>query len=316
MKKLISFVVSWVPARNGWANTSRVTCSNGTLPLRRLIRMILLTGVCLPKFALANCEGTGPCYCDPRPGLTSCTNTPPPSNSSGGSSGGGITPGQQILIQGIGNAIGNALRGDPEADAKRQAEADRAAALQRQADEQRKEEEQRQLELSKQRILGALKGTESSSDLRLKTDSDSTQTVTETREAFGSTVVTPTRIDSPPAEHGLQLKLGDDADRGSMQARQGFDTAGSGSKLPPPPAPTTRSPAEKAQLLNALRAKLQKNETDEQLLKNQLAQLQQAPTFDTVAINQVQQQIVVKETEKKKIMRNMTAEDPDSPGTN
>ena len=290
--------------------------------MKKLIFLLAPLIFFAPTFALgedaSRCTNTGWCPCGACMRNYSTCEEACGLTSRSGSSGGGITPGQQIIIQNIGNSIGQsigkALFGNPEADAKRQAEADRSATMQRQAEAQRKAEEQRQLELSKQRILGALKGSESSGGLALKTDSDDTLSVTETRGAFGSTVVTPTRTNSPPAKHGLQLKLGDDADRGSMQARQGFDTAGNitGSNLPPqPPKPTAKSPAEKTQWLNALRAKLQKNEADEQLLKNQLAQLQQAPTPDTIAINQVQQQIVVKEAEKKKIKLDLTAGDPD-----
>jgi hypothetical protein len=220
-----------------------------------------------------------------------------------------------ILLQGM-------LQGtqsNPAADARRAREAALAAEQQRLAEEERRAEDLRQQELAKQRILGLLKGTEASTSLALKMGgSDSPLMVTETRGAFGSTAVVPTRIDLPPAERGLQLKLGDDAERSSTQASQGFDTAGKilGSNLPPPPpAPTSISPAKKAQLLNSLRSQLKKNEAEEQSLKNQLAQLKQAPSPDPVAISQIQEKIVVKETEKKKIMLDLTADDPDAPGT-
>jgi hypothetical protein len=205
-----------------------------------------------------------------------------------------------IGMMGIGTAmIIQGLQGDPAADARRA----QAAEQQRQAEEQRRADDLRQQELAKQRILGMLKGPEQSSDLSLKTDDeDSPLTVTETRDSLGSTVLTPTGINSPLADHGLQLKLDDDPDpdsvkaKSSMEARQGFDTAGKimGSNLPPPPpTPTSDSTpqAKKTQLLNALNSKLKENEAKEQSLKDQLAQLQQSPTPDPVAIGQVQSKL-------------------------
>jgi len=170
MKKLILFVAVWVsvPAGNSWTDPCRATRSDGTHPLKMLIWMILLIGIGLPKSALANCEGTGPCYCTP--GTAVCTNTPPPNNSSGGSSssgGGGFTPQQQqILLQGaasLGNAIGQALRGNPEEDARRQAEqAAQAAEAKRQAAIQ-----ERQKEEARDRLLGKSPGGNDSSGLSL-----------------------------------------------------------------------------------------------------------------------------------------------------
>jgi septal ring factor EnvC (AmiA/AmiB activator) len=202
--------------------------------------------------------------------------------------------GMSMLIQG--------MQSDPAEDARRSQEAAQAAEQQRRADEQRRADDLRQQEIAKQRILGMLKGTEQSSDLSLKTGGeDSPLTVTETRGAFGSTVLTPAGINSPPTDQGLQLKLGDDADSSiqvqrSMQAQQGFDTSGKimGSNLPPPPpTPTSDSTpqAKKTQLLNALNSKLKENEAKEQSLKDQLAQLQQSPTPDPVAIGQVQSKL-------------------------
>ena len=185
MKKLILFVAIWVPvpAGNSWADTCRTTRSDNIHPLKMLIWMILLIGIGLPKSALANCEGTGPCYCTP--GTAVCTNTPPPNNSSGGSSSsGGYTPQQQqILLQGaasLGNAIGQALRGNPEEDARRQAEqAAQAAEAKRQAAIQ-----ERQKEEARDRLLGksqsgnassglSLMGVEHSPDLQLMTGDES-----------------------------------------------------------------------------------------------------------------------------------------------
>jgi hypothetical protein len=316
MNKLICLVAAWVrvPVNNSLENTWHTICSCGIHSLNMLIWMILLIGMVLPELALANCEGTGPCYCYG----SVCSNTPPPSNSSGGSGSSGSTSQDQMLIQGagmLGKALGDALRGNPEEDARRQAEAARAAELRRQAEEQRKAEEMRQQEAAKQRILGSLKGTEPSTGLALKMgNSDTPLVVTETRGAFGSTAITPVRIDAPPAEHGLQLKLGDDADRSSMQAGKGFDTTGkimNDGLPPPPPLPSSSLPDEKLKVLNILRASLKKNMAEEQLLKNQLNQLQQAPTPDPVAIGDVKEKIVVKEKEKRKIILDLTADDPD-----
>ena len=279
--------------------------------LKMLIWMILLIGVGLPEFALANCEGTGPCYCY---GAV-CSNTPPPDNSN--SSGGGSQ--EQMMLQGaamLGNALGQALRGNPEEDARKAREAAIAAEQQRQEAERRRVEALRQQELAKQRILGSLKGAESSGDLRLKTDSDSPLTVTESRGAFGSTVIVPVNP-SAPSVGGLQLKLGDDAEKSSAQARKGFDTAGKimGADLPPPP-PTPTSTA-KLEKMNLLKAALKKDADEEKALKAQLEQLQQAPSPDETAIQDVQQKIAAKEDDKKNIEKqlDLTANDPDDPGT-
>jgi hypothetical protein len=76
----------------------------------------------------------------------------------------------------LGKALADALMGNPQQDAARQAEsirAQQAAALQaeqqRQIEEQRIAEASRQQELARQRILGMLKGTEATTALSLKT---------------------------------------------------------------------------------------------------------------------------------------------------
>ncbi len=256
-----------------------------------------------------------------------CSCDAPTSGSSGSGGYSGSDPlvqGAAILGNALGKALGDAILGNPQQDAANQAAAAQAAEQQRQAeeqqrqiDEQRTAEALRQQEIAKQRILSQLKGSESSPGLALKTgEEDTPLTVTETRGALGSTVVTATGIGSLSDEHGLQLKLGDDAETSSRQAGQGFDTAGKimGSTLPvAPPTPTSKSSAEKLQLLNVLRSKLKQNQADEQSLNDQLALLQRAPTPDPVAISQVQDKIVVKEAEKKKIILDLTADDPDAP---
>jgi len=251
------------------------------------------------------------------------------SSSYSAPSSGGYTPQQQMILNGaqqmmplLQQGVHDLFYGNHQQDAARQAEANRraqeaaqAAEQQRQLQEQYKAQALQQQERAKQRILGLLKGSEPSPDLALKTgDSDTPLTVTETRSSFGTTVLTPTRIGTPSTVQGLQLKLGDDADASSTQAQQGIDTAGKimGANLPAPPqTPTSKAPTEKVQILNALIAKLKKNAAEEQLLKDQLGQLQQAPTPDPVAISQIQNKIVTKENEKKKIIVDLTAEDPD-----
>jgi len=166
MNKQIYLARIWVRvlADNSLTNTWRTTCSGDIHPLRMLIWMALLIGMSLPEFALANCEGTGPCYCTP--GTSVCTNTPPPGNSSGGSGGSSFTPQDQMLIQGagvLGNAIGEALRGNTDEDARRQAEqAAQTAEAKRQEiiQEQQKDE-------ARDRLLGNSQGGNASSSLSL-----------------------------------------------------------------------------------------------------------------------------------------------------
>ena len=235
---------------------------------------------------------------------------------------------QQLMMQGagiVGQAIGNSilqsLVGNPQQDAASQAAAQAAAAQAAEQQRQADQEAMRQQELVKQRILGAIKDTSQAPALGLKTGdvADAPLQVTRVKDSFGTTALVPVNtVPDSGTGNGLQLKLGDDADNSSMQAGQGFDTAGKiqGSDLPPPPpTPASKPIAQKIKLLKALKAKLERYETAEQSLKDKLAQLQQAPTLDPAAINQIQEKIAVKETEKKKIMLDLTAADPDAPGT-
>lgn len=211
-----------------------------------------------------------------------------------------------------GIALGMALSPEGKAALERQA----LVTEQRQA--QAAQADQAQMEQSKQRILGALKGYDSTSDLKIKT-SDSDLTVTQrSGGAFGgSSIIALNGNGLPPAKGVLQIKLGDVVEKSSAQSGLGLDTAGKimGGNLPPPPPSPTSSPlVGKAIKLDALKSVLRKNETEEKSLNNQLALLEQASTPDPVAIRQVQEKIVIKQTEKKKVekeMQNLTAEDDD-----
>ena len=263
------------------------------------------------------------------------------SSSSTGSSGDLVTDSTRNVVKGIMNGnsqqmgigmmgIGAAafiqgMQSDPAADARRAQEAAiaaeqqrQAAEQQRQAEEQRRAEEIRRQEIARQRILGQLKGAESSGDLALKTDSDSSLTVTESRGAFGNVIVPVSA--GTPSFGGLQLKLVDDAEKSSAQARQGFDTAGKmmGADLPsPPPVPASKPVHTKLEILNTLKAHLKKNEAEKKTLKVQLEKLRQAPGTNETAIKEIQQKIAVKAEEKKEIEKklDLTANDPDDPGT-
>ena len=124
---------------------------------------------------------------------------------------GGVSPTGDAATQ-LGTAIGNeihkALFGDPAAEAAAAAQAAQQAAIAAQQAAERQKladaEAMRRLELAKQRILGALKGMESSDNLGLKMDSDQPLAVTTTTGAFGSTAVV-------PVVGGLALKMGDDS---------------------------------------------------------------------------------------------------------
>jgi hypothetical protein len=213
---------------------------------------------------------------------------------------------QQTGLGFLGIAVGLALQDDPAANTGRAQEAALAAQQQRQAEEQRRAEVLGQQELARQRILGLLKGSEPTTALALKTDgSASSLVVTETRGAFGSTVVVPTGFDSPPAERGLQLKLGDDTDGASAKARQGFDTPG-GFKLPDPP-PTPTSSQNKADILKALRAKRDQNAKDRKFLDEILAALKNSPNPDPVAVSQVQRKIESNTQEKNELVQQIQA---------
>ena len=245
--------------------------------------------------------------------------SPCPAKSGGTSSGSGMTPQEQLLMQGagaLGAAFGNYLResmtGNPQEEERK---AQEAAERQRLIELQR-QEGLRQQEQAKQRVLGLLKGTESSGDLGLKMDSDQPLTVTTERGAFGSTAIVPVSPGVTSAS-GLQLKLGDDAEQSSVAARRGFDTAGKmqGAGLPAPPAPLATHPIAnhtKIEKMNTLKAALKKNDDEEKTLKALLEKLRQSPNPDETAIKDVQQKIEANEDDKKKIEKqllDLTAED-------
>ncbi len=297
--------------------------------MKNLITLAASFLVLLPNLALAegseHCDSRGWCQC---PGgvaasrclrnYASCSEACGLSSGSASASPGSYSSLQQMQLgiakqvgTSLGTAVGEVLFGNPQQDAARQAAAAQAAEQQRLAAEQRAAEATRQQELAKQRIFGLLKGAESATGLALKMDdADSTLIVAQTPGSLGSNVIVPIRTDSPPAERGLQLKLGDEADRASMQAGQGFDTAGKiiGSNLsPPPPTPGSSSlpQAEKKQLLTALRTKLTDSEAKVQSLKDQLVQLQQAPTPDLIEINQVQNKLIEAFTTNTQLTQNI-----------
>lgn len=122
-----------------------------------------------------SCAGDVPCLCPdgsrPLGGCTRSCESACGLNSGGGSSGGsGNTLEGQILLQGaaiLGNAIGQALRGNPQEDAARQAAAAARAAEQKRQVEEAAAEHKRQEEETKQRLLGSMKGIDSTSQLGL-----------------------------------------------------------------------------------------------------------------------------------------------------
>ena len=257
---------------------------------------------------------------------------------SGGSTGGGSSGAGELgaaFGQALGQMIGDAIRGNPEEDARKaeamarqQAESARRRTEEEAERRRAEEQELKRHEEMKNRLLGnmmdvgdssqpGLTGADSGSGLGLMIDDIQ---VSETKGGLGSTEVKHARITSPPAESGLQL-LGDDEAKNSRQAGQGFDASGRimGARLPPPPPAPSIAPAEKLKILNTLKDRLKKSEAKEQALKNQLEQLQKAPTPDPVAISKTQEKIVANEKlieAKKKTLIDMTAEDPDAEGAN
>ncbi|MHB8847412.1 MAG: hypothetical protein ACYC43_03110 [Burkholderiales bacterium] len=176
----------------------------------------------------SSCQGNGGTAVVGPGGVYQCNFAP--------SGAGGGTMQQQLMMQGagiagqaIGNAVVRAILGNPQEDAARQAAAAQAAEQQRQAalkaaaqQKQAAQEEMRQQELAKQRILGLLKDTDAPPDLALKLGDSADApplTVSATKGAFGKVVVMPAEtaaspaISAPPADQGLQMKLGDAADK-------------------------------------------------------------------------------------------------------
>jgi len=167
--------------------------------------------------------------------------------SSGGYSGGDpMMQGAAILGNAMGQAIGDMLFGNPQQDAANQAEAARraqaaaqAAEQQRQAEEARRAEEERQAIARQQRILGSLKGMESSdTGLSLKTgDDEPPLTDMGTGTKFFGLGRSPSQDTST-----LQLKLGDDAAAPINASPQAVSTGGAGLLSGPadtPPSPNT-----------------------------------------------------------------------------
>lgn len=224
----------------------------------------------------------------------------------------------QLTSVGVfGLILADTLQGDPAADAERARQAALAVEQQRRAQEMRNLEYSRQQELSRQRILGELKGSASPTGLTVKMgDSAIPVNVALTQGAFGSVGVVPIKSESTIASGGLQLKLGDAAEGNSDRARQGFDTPGTilGSELPaPPPNPTARLLEDRSLRIAGLNHLLKLTESESHALSDKLATLEQAPAPDPVAIGKLKEQIASNETEKKKLMLDLSAEDPDAP---
>lgn len=237
--------------------------------------------------------------------------------SSTGAAGGGSSLQNQLLLQGagaLGNAIGQSIHdslfGSPQDEARKAQE----AAEQQRLIELRRQEELQQQELAKQRILGALKGAETSGGLALKLDSEQPLLVREAPQgAFGATEIVPANSGFSSLG-GLQLKLGDDAEQSSVQVSQGFDTAGKikgAELLAPPPVPVSVATV-KMEKISALKSLLQKAHDEERALNALLDKLKQSPQPDQGAINDLQKMIVVKEDDQKKAeeeLLDLTAED-------
>jgi len=153
--------------------------------MKRIIELLIIFVIAFPLASMAGEPATsfsGDCQCPGKKGyqrtatwadcVELCRD-----KSTGSSSGGGYTPQEQMLLQGaaiLGNAIGQALRGNPEEDAARKAQQEAQAAEQKRkaeeqaAEQQRRVEEQaRKDEEAKQRLLGSMQGIDSSSQLGL-----------------------------------------------------------------------------------------------------------------------------------------------------
>ena len=246
-----------------------------------------------------------------------------PCSGTGGSSGG--SSGASQLGGAIGRALGGAiiegLFGNPQEDAERTQEAAAAAQRESEAAQRRDAESRRQSELARQRILGQLKDTSGTGGLRLKvTESESTLAVSSRQVGFGSAAIMPVQSSggAGPVLQGLQLKLGDEAEIASRRSGQGFDSAGKmlGGGLGPAPAAPSLAAADKlwaAQSAAKERLKewLKANDAEEVKLKGLLAQLQGATAQDASSIVALQGIIASKEVEKKKLMLDLSAVDPD-----
>lgn len=273
----------------------------------------------------------GGCICNGRSGQATCNSGS--SGSSGGSGDLNSLAGEALakgIIYGDANMTGlgiaalllSAGSGDSQADASRRAEQASQAAEQsrrEEAERQRLAEQERQAELqrqeeAKQRILGALKGAESSGELGLKLDSEQPLLVATRRDFFGSTAVVPVGPGSLSAG-GMQLKLGDDAERSSAQARSGFDTAGKmlgTDTLPPPPLVPRTYPIDKLKKVDTFKAAIKKGEEEEKRLQALLDKLRQSGNSDDSAVKDVQLMIEAKAEDNKKLekeFRDFTAED-------
>jgi hypothetical protein len=218
----------------------------------------------------------------------------------------------------LGMMMGLGMQGDPAADAERARQAAAAAEEQERREQANKAQFERQQELTRQRILGALKDTSATAGLALKTDGAATLSVMEVPSDLSTRAVVPIGVGSIPVPHALQLKLGDDADRSSEQARAGFDTAGPmpGALLPQAPAAPPGKPIEtRESRIQGFRMALARNEREADALAVRLEVLQAAPVPDPVAITQAQDAVRSKESDEKKILLDLSAEDPDEPGS-
>ena len=219
-----------------------------------------------------------------------------------------------IIGTGLGKALVGWLSGDPAADARKKREAEQATARQKALEEAERAELLRQQDLSRQRILGALKGAEPSTTLGFKTDSAAPLLVREDSQgAFGITAVVPVGPGTP-ASGGLQLKLGDDAEAASASAGRGFDTSGKlrGGALPPPPPVPTPKLVERREKRNLLEVALKKSGDEEKALTATLEKLKQSPTPDVIAIKEAEKAVTEKAAEiqaTQKQLLDLTAED-------
>ena len=132
-----------------------------------------------------------------------------------------------IIGTGLGRALVDWLSGDPAAEARKKQEAEMAAARQRAQEEAERAEALRQQELAKQRILGALKLTEPSGGLELKTEPAAPAPLpSATNAAPAASAPAAPVAEATPSGGGLQLKLGDDAESPGAVVSPTFGTGG------------------------------------------------------------------------------------------